>query len=87
MQECDINLEHNTISRKQCRFVYENGLWHLADGAQKKDSANGTWISLTDFRLKHERMDSEPRMIDNGTEIKISDTFLKVEILNNENEY
>ena len=53
----------------------------------KKDSANGTWISLTDFRVRRERMESEPRAIDHLTEIKISDTILRVSILNNSHTY
>jgi len=85
LQECDVNLTQNTaISRKQCRFVCQNGLWYIADGAPKKKSANGTWISLTDYRLKRDRAESEPREIENGTEIKINDTVIQVEICNNE---
>ena len=51
----------------------------------KKDSANGTWISLTDFRVRRERMESEPRAIDHLTEIKVSDTILRVTILSRKN--
>jgi len=60
------------------RFICNDGVWYIADGAFQKESANGTWISLTDYRLKRERMESEPRAIEHGTEIKISDTILKV---------
>jgi len=84
LQECDININQNTISRRQCRFLHENGIWYIADGAYKKDSANGTWISLTDYRIKRDRMESEPRAIDHLTEIKISDTIMRVEIFKND---
>jgi len=84
LQECDININQNTISRRQCRFICENGIWYIADGAYKKDSANGTWISLTDYRVKRDRMESEPRAIDHLTEIKISDTIMRVEIFRND---
>lgn len=50
-----------------------------------RESANGTWISLNDFREKSEiRNESEPKEIENGSEIKISDSILKIEICNNE---
>ena len=97
LQECDININQNTISRRQCRFfhqqlvtintsprvLFEDGMWKIADGAHRKDSANGTWISLTDYRVRRERMESEPRVIDNFTEIKVSDTILRVKTLFN----
>ena len=48
------------------------------------ESANGTWISLNDFRYKNEqRIESDPKEIEDGSEIKISDSILKIEIFNN----
>lgn len=49
-----------------------------------RESANGTWISLNDFREKNElRNESDPKEIEDGSEIKISDSILKIEIFNN----
>jgi hypothetical protein len=56
------------------------------DGDQQRESANGTWISLSDFRERRgnaQRQESEPKEIENGSEIKISDSILKIEIFNN----
>lgn len=83
-QECDVNLVQKTaISRKQSRFECVEGIWYIADGIPEKRSANGTWLSLTDYRLKREKTESEPHEIMNGTEIKINDTVFQVEIFNN----
>ena len=60
------------------RFECVDGVWYIADGISEKKSANGTWISLTDYRLKRERVESEPHEIGNGTEIKINDTVFQV---------
>jgi len=50
-----------------------------------RESANGTWISLNDYRERNEiRNESDPKEIEDGTEIKISDSILKIEIFNNE---
>lgn len=48
-----------------------------------KESANGTWVSLIDYRTKNDRQESEPKLLDDETEIKISDTILKVQIFQN----
>lgn len=48
------------------------------DGDVNKESANGTWISLTDYRVKKDRVESDPKEIENDSEIKISDSILKV---------
>jgi len=49
-----------------------------------RESANGTWISLNDFREKNKaRNESEPKEIEDGSEIKISESILKIEICNN----
>ena len=55
-----------------------NTEWFIIDGDINKESANGTWISLTDYRLKKERQESDPKEIENESEIKISDSILKV---------
>ena len=43
-----------------------------------KESANGTWISLVDYRMKNDRQESDPKLLEDESEIKISDTILKV---------
>lgn len=60
------------------RLKYSNNDWYIIDGDINKESANGTWISLTDYRLKKERQESDPKEIENESEIKISDSILKV---------
>ena len=54
-------------------------MWRLRDGSISKESANGTWISLSDYRLRRYRQESELRELEQGMEVKISDTILKVE--------
>lgn len=58
-------------------------MWQINDGDLSKESANGTWLSLTDYRIRKERTESEPIEIEQGSEIKISDVILKIEIFNN----
>ena len=60
------------------RLKYSNNDWYIIDGDINKESANGTWISLTDYRLKKERQESDFKEIENESEIKISDSILKV---------
>jgi hypothetical protein len=60
----------------------------LSDGEQGKESANGTWISLTDQWEKKNnvpRMESDRKEIEHKSEIKISDSIMKIEIFNNNN--
>ncbi|KAL4454184.1 hypothetical protein ABPG74_012141 [Tetrahymena malaccensis] len=84
-QECTIQININTISRKQSRIFYHKGKWQLKDGDMTRESANGTWISLNDYREKSEsRIESDQKEIEDGSEIKISDSILKIEICNNE---
>ncbi|EAS04382.4 FHA domain protein (macronuclear) [Tetrahymena thermophila SB210] len=84
-QECTIQININTISRKQSRIFYHKGKWQLKDGDMTRESANGTWISLNDYREKSEsRNESDQKEIEDGSEIKISDSILKIEICNNE---
>ena len=58
------------------------------DGDLNRESANGTWISLSDHRDRratdNTRQESDPKEVEDGTEIKISDSILKIEIKNNE---
>ena len=63
------------------RIQFLDGEWILQDGDNFKESSNGTWFSLTDFRVKKGRYESEPKEIFHGTEIKISDSILKVILL------
>lgn len=81
-QTCDIHLAENTISRTQCRVAFERSKWTLLDGLEDKPTINGTWlcISRTDNLA---REDSEPYPLSNGTQIKISDTVLQIEWVNN----
>jgi len=67
--------------------MYFAGDWYIIDGDMIKglndepifrESANGTWISLVDYRMKSDRQESEPKLLEDDTEIKISDTILKV---------
>lgn len=88
-QDNEIMINQQTISRKQCKIQFLEGSWFLMDGDGKKESSNGTWLSLTDhFEKKKQqanssRLESEPREIEHGTEVKISDSILKIEIFNN----
>jgi hypothetical protein len=50
-----------------------------------RESANGTWLSLTDYQdriVNSMRDESRKRFIEHGTEIKISESVLKVEMIN-----
>ena len=70
------------------RIFFSGKDWYIIDGDKikgapntepiYKESANGTWISLLDYRMKNERQESEPKLLDDETEIKISETILKV---------
>ena len=60
-------------------------MWQISDGDINRESANGTWLSLTDYRIRKERTESEPMEIQQNSEIKISDVILKIEIFNGDN--
>lgn len=77
-QICDINLPENTISRTQCRVIYSEGKWLLADGIENKATVNGTWLSIRK-RGHFSREKSDPFTLKKGTQIKISDTILQVD--------
>lgn len=64
-QNCDIIISQNTISREQCRFIYEQDelnhyqfSWFIRDGSESKESSNGTWVCLTDYRLRSFKQES-----------------------------
>ena len=77
-QICDINLPENTISRTQCRVIYNEGKWMLLDGVENKPTVNGTWQSIRK-RDVISREVSQPFPIKNGSQIKISDTILQID--------
>jgi hypothetical protein len=77
-QNCDINLPENTISRTQCRVVYEKNKWLLLDGVEGKPTVNGTWQSICK-RNNLIRNNSTPCPLKNGSQIKISDTIVQVD--------
>lgn len=64
------------------RIYYFGGEWVIIDGDIQggiyRESSNGTWISLVDYRLKADRQESDPKILEDDTDIKISDTILKV---------
>mmetsp|Transcript_21785 Transcript_21785/g.21545 ORF Transcript_21785/g.21545 Transcript_21785/m.21545 type:complete len:205 (-) Transcript_21785:38-652(-) len=77
-QICDIQLSENTISRTQCRVIYDEGKWLLYDGLANKPTINGTWMSV----FKKERVNREhslPFKLKNGSQVKVSDTILQVD--------
>jgi pSer/pThr/pTyr-binding forkhead associated (FHA) protein len=76
-QLSDIHLPENTISRTQCRVIYDHGKWWLFDGVESKASVNGTWLSICKKSRKNREM-SDPVILQNGDQIKISETVLKV---------
>lgn len=77
-QLCDIHLAENTISRIQCRVVYEDGKWALFDGVENRPTVNGTWLSIGNL-LPTSRMQSEPYALAPGTQIKVSDSILQID--------
>lgn len=65
-------------------ILYQNNKWQISDGDIHRESANGTWLSLTDYRIRKERSESETMEIVHNSEIKISDVILKIELMNND---
>ena len=41
MDDCDVKLDSNYISRQHARFYFENSTWFIAD----TDSMNGVWLN------------------------------------------
>ncbi len=63
-------------------IIYQNNKWQISDGDINRESANGTWLSLTDYRIRKERSESEMMEIVHNSEVKISDVILKIELMN-----
>ncbi|CAD8069290.1 unnamed protein product [Paramecium sonneborni] len=78
-----IKINSNTISRKQCRIKYSEQLqqWVISDGFQDRESANGTWVSLSTVEQSEKKKESNQIQLKNNSEIKISDFILKVELV------
>ena len=74
---CDIKLNDNTISRTQCRIIFQHDRWVMLDGLDLKPSVNGTWLSVCKKERKP-REESLPFPVTNGTQVKISDTVLQI---------
>jgi hypothetical protein len=60
--------------------------WFISDGESLRESSNGTWMSLSNHIDKRsdlqDRKESDRRVIENNTEIKISESVLKFEMFN-----
>lgn len=56
----------------------------ISDGDLGRESANGTWLSVTNYYEKKDNQRNESSMIrlENESEIKISDSLLKFEMFN-----
>ncbi|CAD8167893.1 unnamed protein product [Paramecium pentaurelia] len=78
-----IKINSNTISRKQCRIKYSAlyQSWVISDGFQDRDSANGTWVSLSTVEQSEKKKESNQILLKNNSEIKIGDFILKVELV------
>lgn len=76
-QLCDIYLHENTISRTQCRVVYDQGRWLLYDGLDNKPTINGTWLSICRM-YRDLRELAEPYRLRSGDQIKVSDSVLEI---------
>jgi pSer/pThr/pTyr-binding forkhead associated (FHA) protein len=75
---CNIVVSDSTISRVQSRIVFAQGRWWLFDGQQDRPSVNGTWLSICD-KDKQFRQVSKLHPLTRGTEVKVSETVLKVD--------
>ncbi|CAD8155911.1 unnamed protein product [Paramecium octaurelia] len=82
-----IKINSNTISRKQCRIKYsaQYQSWVISDGLQDRDSANGTWVSLQTVEQSEKKKESNQILLQNNSEIKIGDFFLRVELVKGRN--
>ncbi|CAD8148935.1 unnamed protein product [Paramecium pentaurelia] len=80
-QENHVKINSNTISRKQSRFKYSKNLksWVIFDGSKERDSANGTWVSLSTLEQSQKKQESDLIILKNNAEIKISEFILKIE--------
>ncbi|CAD8147807.1 unnamed protein product [Paramecium octaurelia] len=81
--ENQIKINQNTISRKQCRIKYsvKHQSWVISDGSLDRDSANGTWVSLSTVEQSDMKKESNQIILKHNSEIKIGDFNLKVELV------
>ncbi|CAD8136510.1 unnamed protein product [Paramecium pentaurelia] len=81
-QENHVKINSNTISRKQSRFKYSKSMksWIIFDGSKERDSANGTWVSLSTIEQAEKKQESDLIVLKNNAEIKISEFILKIEM-------
>ena len=68
MQDCNIRLEDNSLSRYHCMLYYAD-CWILADGDVGKPSTNGTWLFAEQFFEVH-----------NGMVFKAGETLFKASV-------
>ena len=59
--------------------MFKNNKWLISDGTGNKQSMNGTWLSLSDYRAKRDF--SDPVDIKNQDQLKISDSQLTFEFI------
>jgi len=71
--ENDIMVNMTEVSRKHCKILFKDDKWYIADGVGKKGSLNGTWSSLSDFRVK--RGVCNPIELEDKDQLKISDSL------------
>lgn len=58
--------------------------WGVKDGDEGRESSNGTWESVQDYftrQLIH-KDESQPKRIDDKTEIKISESIFRFDYVN-----
>ena len=59
--------------------MFKNNKWLISDGINDKQSMNGTWVNLTDYRAKRDY--SDPVNIQHMDQLKISDSLLTFEFI------
>jgi hypothetical protein len=64
-------------------FFFKNR-WLICDGSANRESSNGSWISLHNLNTKEKRLESPTKVLENGMDIKISESILKFEMFNME---
>lgn len=76
---CDIKVNENTVSRIQCRVLYIESQWVILDGTTDKPTSNGTWLCISK-KNNVERKHSKPYKLESGTQIKVSDTIIQIDL-------
>jgi pSer/pThr/pTyr-binding forkhead associated (FHA) protein len=76
-KENDIEINEASVSKKQAKLLFDRGKW-LVSEATEKPTANGTFIGITDWRVKDLRQPSGPYMLQKGEDIRIGHTFVSV---------